>query len=244
MELEVIKKIKGIGGLVSGYTPKKVEEIRKIEPNKDSLLRRYLEFLLADDLKENLRDVDEIVLPHEINNLLGFVGVYDNWEDRAGHFISKLIQNSYYAGNRTFHLDNPFSNLNYLCSNLHGDMTIIINGYGGKGIGTYSSACRFILDCETKIIGYKPFCSQFIINGLLRNVDQSTNCTYKTGREDVLAVLLEKVCSRELIDTPGDSNGAYHVPSENKIIFIENGEEKVIREHNKTKDCYSGPVAM
>ncbi len=114
-----IKRRKGIDGLVSGYSPEKVEEENDLlcTGNKyDRLLIKYSTYLSIpfcphdnSRMEAVLRTVDEVLQPEELDTLLQVTCRSQHekhFHRRTGQFFSRLINNSYLAGynNFSFHM--------------------------------------------------------------------------------------------------------------------------------------------
>ncbi len=234
MEVEVAKK-KGINDIISGYSPGKVEDEKIIK--KNNTWRKYRDALQRKDHHGFLKGcIDEILTPHEINGyLLTVGGSLKNCHEGnvAGVFISRLIQNSFAAGNEYFSLDNPNPELNCLGYYLIGNMHIKIKGHGGTDLARGSRGCTFTLNCSSRSVGVDAHYCTFIINENLRSVGRARNCMYKTSRKDIEKMLVRDVYRGEYVEYT-DICTLFPIwdPSYNKIKFIDrDGQEEMVRHY-------------
>ena len=247
-----IKRSKGIEGLVSKYNPQTVEEgrIEVVGEGKfSSLLKKYEEFLNLnhgefenrymgeEKFIRNDNDIDDILQPTKI---MAFTLLTDRYKDNLWEtalFINKLIQNSYNAGFNNFRLGDC-SEISDLCAYLEGkdkpisvkiegdagedcgsganNLTISIAGNAGDFCGEYAE------DSTITIGGNAGVRCAWRANNSTITIEGNTgygcglmakNSTFKTSNADTLQKLKR------------------HVPKGNKIIFINNGREEVVRDY-------------
>ncbi len=114
MEIGVIRG-KGIDNLVSGYSPRKVEEEKEFshtDESKFNSLFNELEFFMERMFEEKIKTghINQILTPNEIEAFLFFSRKYEKRQTYApaiGSLLNILIQNSYNAGHNNFQL-NPY----------------------------------------------------------------------------------------------------------------------------------------
>ena len=250
METAITKK-KGIDSLVSGYTPGKVEEKKEMtvrgENNFHQLYGSFEEFisgpcsLFADQLSDELnRSLSyQILSPSEINTFLSGMIQFENlpfYKMHAAFFISKLIQDSYEAGNNDFTIDATIlSEMSHLGSHLKGKedapLRTTIRGDGLRylgansrytkiryegnadlGFGASAENCKFILQGDAgSYFALNASDSIFTINGSIIDVATPHHCTFKTDNKETLERLKEII------------------PVHNKIIYIDKEGEHNIR---------------
>jgi len=143
-----IRRQNGIDGLVSGYSPGKVEGQKELETigGFQELLNKYQKNLargvvglveLVDFLNTDNK-ISEILPPADIQSFLQAVRPYRynrHFSSVTPRLLNQLIQNSYEAGYNDFHL-NLYSIMKAVCSEVHGSdsnpICIEIEGYVGN----------------------------------------------------------------------------------------------------------------
>ncbi len=233
METAIIKG-KGIDHLVSGYSPKKVEEERIIKADNNTIFQKYIRSFVEDD--EYLSNVREVLPPDKINDFLTTLGQQKvkGWECKAGRFISRLIQNSFNAGNESFLLDNPYPEIQNLCRGLQGKdrLHVEIRGHGGWGFAHFSSRCHYNIQCPVNSLGQTEWCES-TVNGDIRKMEKSFFCTYRTEDPRIDLQLFSKVHKGQWVSNPLAIMSDFK-PSYNRIIFINDQDEErtTVFDHN------------
>jgi len=170
--LSVTKK-KGIDDLVSAFSPQKLEEERRIPPISNIIseaLQYYLEFV-ADDFRVMIeefrilgtdhipfKEMDYILTPQEIDNFMKIASPYG--ESLLGVYVSRLINNSFSAGNNDFHLytKSRIKRLGHILSgNILPNRELRLNVYGDMGEWGANSIYKCNLAVEGSVGKY--FCS-------------------------------------------------------------------------------------
>ncbi len=156
----------GIDDLLRDYKPQRVEERKPIvvvgEDKFAKVLEEYKKFLdeysWASDttLKTRKRkeSITHVLNPTDINQFLQMSTLFfdhENWSDNTGIYVSKLIQNSYDAGNTNFTLntENLPEVVNWLGSHLCSErkkLKLTIEGDVGDCAGTYIHSVLLRLD--------------------------------------------------------------------------------------------------
>ncbi len=221
-----IAKGKAIDTLVSGYSPRKLEEGKII----DDCSVDFSE--LMNELEKNFDKpfsfltegtdwffdyVDTILTAGQINAFLQVSKILQDKENYAntGYFVSKLILNSYNSGTREFYLrSNP--EVKGLLSNLRfrDRVSVIIEGDLGAACAQYSRNLDVVVHGNVgRYFGYGTSDSIFFLKG---DADfsvgyQSSNCVFKTDRTPTLVKLMS-------------------IPKDGKKIFIHHdGYEEVLK---------------
>ncbi len=165
MEVEVIKR-KGIDHLVSGYSPRKVEDEREAEAVGGNdftlLLQKYKKYLdngyhpqSLFDFLNRLHYVDEMLTSSGINAFLQTVTIIyqdygSDYNRHTGKFISKLIQNSFNAGYNKFSLSMPTPSFSSVASFLKGrknePIELCIQGKVGGNCGRFTEYVNLTVD--------------------------------------------------------------------------------------------------
>ncbi len=103
-----ISKQKGFDNLVSGYSSGKVEEEREINVVEDDFSRLLSRLNLLLRLPNTDTKTTEALPPTEIDRFLQHASKMkelENYNELVGPFISRVVQNSYYAGHNNFHFE-------------------------------------------------------------------------------------------------------------------------------------------
>jgi len=138
----------GFEGLLEGHEVGRVEVERKVEVKNrfGELGRKYEEVLEANDYEGEIKTIDDILAPSDINTFLQTTITcqqHQNYDWRTGMFISQLIQKSYDAGNNYFVLNTQkVKGLHNLGHQIQGTkkrkIKLKIEGDAGNGCGWYS----------------------------------------------------------------------------------------------------------
>ncbi len=244
MEIQ-ISKGKGIDTLVSGYSPRKVEEGGEIQVVGETIFKDLLEdyrqfgdpsqrekfigksgFVVTDH-------ITKVLSPSEIHKFLLLSTTVPS-EDLFGEFIGRLIQNSYDAGYNDFTFDIR-SHEAVLGCHLKGTQE---NPVRLKVLGDLAarslSGCKYVNVNHEGNLGdlslIGTWYSTFHFNGSIgkeSGIDVS-NCTFYTTNRETLSQLLQHVPN----ETMESLRYSRFVHSKNKIVFIStNGEEEVVRNY-------------
>ncbi|HLD00250.1 MAG TPA: hypothetical protein VJC39_00730 [Candidatus Nanoarchaeia archaeon] len=214
-----------LGDLLKEHEVGKVEVERKVEVKNrfGELCREYEEVLEANDYEGEIKTIDDILAPSEINAFLqmtiGFEQ-HQNYDWRTGYVISHLIQKSYDAGNNGFVLNTQkvkrLNNLGYKIQGtkkrkielkIEGDVgydcgwnsnnsTITIGGNTGNDCGWNSTDSTIIIGGNTGYnCGWNSTDSTIIIGG---NTGyncgwDSNNSTFKIKNKELYERLKEEL---------------------------------------------------
>ncbi|MBI2669409.1 hypothetical protein HYX14_06220 [Candidatus Woesearchaeota archaeon] len=170
-----IRRGGGLEHLISGMKPQQPETERHLEPVGEhpfsALLEKYKAFLddrtYGDHHKKNA-DLTDILNPEHINAFLQSTVIHGNHEqykERTGLFLSRLLQNSYNAGNNGFQVDTrstgALDNLGvFLEGTKEKPIRLTITGDVGDDCGAYSTNGNYMI---TGDVGYD--CGRLSING-------------------------------------------------------------------------------
>ncbi len=230
-----ITKGKGIDDLAKKYSPQKVEEEKEIiiNPNLDPIYKKYLQYEDIKYIKKFTKKMlPEIISPEDINTFVRLVkpGIY--FRLAMGHFLSRLIQNSYDDGNNNFLLDlKQLPKVNYLGSAFTGTeenpLTVTVEGDVGWNLCHDARNANLTIHGHVISVG-NALWTEFTLHGeYLENKQPNplTNfatifyvegCTIRTTNRDTADEI-----SRML--NPRRTAGG---PSRNKLIYIhDDGEE-------------------
>lgn len=118
----------------------------------------------------------------------------------TGHFISKLLQASYDAGNNDFVLTTGDFNIRDLGGKLKGKkdnpLRLIIEGNCGYGFGHWSEFCDYLVNGNAQqFFGEINSDSRFTIHGTVgsRPGEYSDNCLFETTNMQAYNTLLKEV---------------------------------------------------
>ena len=157
-------KRSGIKDVVDNYTPNALDETRILQTPGEhpiaQLLKKYEAFLDIDfysngskmyQFVQGRHSIDYILAPTGINAFLQATiqyETYPRYADNTGLFISRLIQNSYNAGNNDFYLKPPVvKNIDYLGAHLQGtkrrNINLQIDGDVGNSYGLSAKNSTF-----------------------------------------------------------------------------------------------------
>ncbi len=258
MKLPVAKK-KAIDGFVDAYSPNKVEEEKNpvvYESEFSEIFGKYqiagkkYNLELAQEIHDFIREdneVTEVYTPGEISEIFLFLQkVLQHENNYVGVFVSKLIQNSYLAGNNNFSLQaiSEVFGVGACVKGMDGDViSISVMGEALSGIGSHCSFASFDISEGRNLaawsaqdssfsfksdagqgVGFEARRCEFMFQG---SVDRligmgAESCTFKTTRKDTLEELLQWVSFDKL-----------ESPSGNRIYFVRNGKQKLIRDYRR-----------
>ncbi len=257
MNVEV-RKGKGIDGLVSGYSPGKVEEEKIATTHGDSPLHKlmdrfeyFMEHIIYPESRP-LYDVNHSFPPEQVSSILQIMTKYEKhryYRRAAGLFINRLVQNSYNNGHNDFHLQ-IYSPIHDFCHKLLGGikkqpLRLAVEGDLGRH---FASSCK---DVSVTVDGnLDMYCcknaerSQFIIQGRAGECCalNAKHCTftlegdvgYSCGKHAMASAFRtsNKRTLDLLIANVGKRN-QLNLTTGNKIIFVHlNGEEEVVRDYS------------
>ncbi len=193
----------GIDDLLKDYKPQPLAEppspIVVVGENKfTALMERYKRFLDEERIwfepiikyYNAIEDISKILTPEEINQFLQMtieIESHDNYQVRTGIFLSRLIQNSYDAGNNDFHLDTTSltRHLTYFCMLIEGEeerpININIRGDVGYSFGFKSQYAKFTITGNVGLwlSTYSKFCNIFTTGNVGPWAgNASHHCTY------------------------------------------------------------------
>jgi len=232
-----IVKASGIDALVSGYSPEKVEEEKKIllKENKiQSLLEKFDAFnsapgnwIIANICGKYLKPVRECLSPAEIDLFLRIVEEkYDKIGGLTGRFINHLIRISYSEGHRKFTL-HPKARLNDLVNHFYSYKDRLeLDVFGNLGYMCASSAARIHLtvhgDPGSHFANWADYCT-FTIHGNTGGCAlHAASCRFRSPNKKTIEQLQGTV-----------NQGTKKHPSYNSIIFIHpDGREEVVRKYD------------
>ncbi len=258
-----VKKSSGIDALISGYSPNKVEEEKKVQRFDGRfarLLKKY-EYLVSkkeyvcdswgfEGLQVEHKKIQQVLTPDEINQFFQLTKAYETKEyhgDITGEFITVLIRNSYKAGYNDFTLD--------------ASMLLPLRRLGSRYLSSdhvgqkEGNLVRMFVDGD---LGYGCFGStewvEVVINGNVENsfASFSKNCifTFQGGHDhnfffpdtsgNTYKTSDRKVLEKLLEGVPQlfweRGGGLEEKPSGNKIIFIhEDGKEEIVKDYGKVQ---------
>jgi len=204
-----IHKGKGIEDLV-GYTPK-VEEARQITAESGSfqeievLYREKIDPKLGWNYAAIMDNVTQVLTPKEINLFLQTTMKHEdhrNYVHNTGIFIAKLIQNSYNPDYNEFILDTT------KLQQIHRI------GYDVRGTPEKPIVISIIGNTGSNY-GAKSRNATFNVTG---NIGES--CGFSS------AYSIFKTSNKETLDKM-----LYSVSSGNRIIFIQDGKEEIVRDY-------------
>jgi len=249
--VDIIQKKKGIDDLVKRYSPKKVEEEKRIIAadalDYAPLFEKYLQYVETFCPRSlDVEFIDEILSPDDINLFLQASIPFEDlqssfpFEDKAyciamGLFLSRLIQNSYQAGHNNFYLNTknilPLSELG-MCfqGEEENPLKLTIDGDTGKNLGSRATNSMMTVHGNTISLGdFISHCT-FILHGKLEKHSlvelfgkPITDCIFKTPNQETLQTLLKIIHKHKYRDTL----------SGNKIISIqEDGSEEMIKDYS------------
>ena len=198
---KIKRGITGIDGILARFGEQQPEEVRKIDApleNRFSALLKKYEQCLETEFKDvqgknfvqGQNDISDILSSEEINAFLQTTIQFEEHKQYAkntGLFISKLIQNSYNAGNTEFTLNtNVISNpLIYLCAYLEAieknKLVISITGDVGDLLGWASYNCTYTVTGNVGYwLGYNSNNCIYTVTGNVGDElgQYSNNCTY------------------------------------------------------------------
>src|SRR3989344_7641461 len=214
-----------LGDLLKEHEVGKVEVERKVEVKNrfGELCREYEEVLEANDYEGEIKTIDDILAPSEINAFLqmtiGFEQ-HQNYDWRTGYVISHLIQKSYDAGNNGFVLNTQkvkrLNNLGYKIQGtkkrkiklkIEGDVgydcgwnsnnsTITIGGDAGNDSGSFSNNSTItIWGNAGDYCGFESTDSTIIIGGNAGNYCgwNSNSSTFKVKNKSLYELLKTKL---------------------------------------------------
>jgi len=247
MECEIVKK-KGIEGLVSEYSPKKVEEekvLQEVGGGKFAeLLEQYKQFEDPVQRERYVRETNfdfvyctkDILTPEEINTFLLLSAAIET-DDPAGVFSSRLIQNSYRSGyyDFVFKVSNQEVVLGrHLAGSRKNPLRMKVTG----NLAATSLAGAEYIDVTLEgSLGdmsiWNSDSSTFFFDGPVgKNIGSGAfNCTFKTSKRQILADLIYWIppeVKKFKVDSLGTGGS---MPSLNKIIFVEDGKEEVVKNY-------------
>ena len=158
-------------------TPDEKKKPKEGIPNLEGLLKKYEKVLEKPsnlEYKKMIGHIDDILTPKEINLFLQQTIKYENHRNYCNHhtsyFISKLMQNSYKAGNNNFFLHTSALNeIGDLCTEIVGrknkPICITIEGNVGARIASRVKYANIeIKSKKIKILGFKAVSSTFKIH--------------------------------------------------------------------------------
>ena len=164
-----------LGDLLKEHEVGKVEVERKVEVKNrfGELCREYEEVLEANDYEGEIKTIDDILAPSDINAFLQVTIKYEqhqNYDWRTGKFISQLIQISYDAGNNGFVLNTQKVKLGYLGDKIQGTeerkIELKIEGDAGNYCGSNSKDSTITIEGNVRDnCGFDSKNSTIIIRG-------------------------------------------------------------------------------
>ena len=162
-------------------SPDEKKEAKEIDlSGLEGVLESYGSSLKIDEfhLGYHLESIDQILTPEKINAFLQTTKIFENdknYQSYTGKFISKLIQNSYNAGNNNFKLNTKnLKEIHSLGYGLQGikekQIKITIEGNTGNWCGEESKHTTFNIKGNTgNWCGWRSKHTTFNIEGNTRN---------------------------------------------------------------------------
>lgn len=228
-----IKKGSGsIDDVIRGYAAQSPEE--RLEEKTtggnilDGVMRKYEEVLEKEyntgELDDYLKSITDILTPHQINSFLQATiskEQHENYQENTGHFISRLIQNSYNAGHNDFTLNTtnlkPIHLIGFkLKGKSRNKIRITTRGNAGDQWGQQSENCEYNIQGNTEqIAALSRNCECNIQGNIIEPCGWgSQHSTYKTNIPETLEKMKRTV------------------PKGNRIIFIHpDGTEETVRKY-------------
>ena len=143
----------GIEELVDETSGREVVLTPQLVDRFEELTKKYEYFLVVDEEEWSMNNVQDILLPCDINLFLQTTRCYENHINYhlTGFFISQLLQNSYKAGNNEFELDMASLNIIHnLASDLSGTeermIRVVITGEAGDLCGYKAQYSTFTVE--------------------------------------------------------------------------------------------------
>ena len=252
-----IKKCKGIDDVVRDISPGRLETERKVEVVGESELgvlldkyRRYLDLckLFSDrnvdykliDAADIMVDLSLVLKPIQIDAFLQLTAEceeHEQYSSHTGHFVNRLLRNSYEAGNNDFTLHTEgLPHLDYLFYYFRADekRPLVFDVIGDVGSYCAKQGYNLVLDLNGDTgdwFATQAVSSKFTLHGKLggNSATNTYNCTFRTSREDTRYRLINNVKG-----TWRDRHFKHLQYSENKIIFINpDGTEEIVEDYAK-----------